>query len=107
MEENKNTIMFNKNIVGGEKPSLTPGLGDTFIFQGSEDSAFEAYLDYAGGAVEPCDEKFITDMFKLPKIGGTVCNPLYINGKRYGFFGYRINVADNPPKGRFYLYEMD
>ena len=109
MEENKTTI-FNSNITRAPKKVLLPEIGDTLNICVSEDVAYEAYNKYLEGrdkANEPIKEEYLTDFFKLKEVEGTLCEPLYVNGKIFGFVGCRCGLGKKVILGEFYLYEME
>ena len=110
--ENKNTIFFEKNIeVHNDNTNLVPQTGDELIFCLCEDIALASYMRYRDderdAPYEPIDEEYLTDIFKKQLIEGTMCNPIYIGGKKFGFFGCRLSPASWFHEGRFFLYEME
>lgn len=109
--KNKNTICFKSNITTDfERPSLVINPGDEMVFCGNEDDALSHYKAYAKGQTyftenESRQEEFITDLFKMKEVQGVICQPLYIEGKIYGFFGCRREISETTTEGHFYLYE--
>lgn len=114
--ENKTTI-FNKHITTEPKKVIFPEAGDTLNFCKDEEAAYEEYalinkvyndqLSEREAEYEPINEEYLTDFFRLREVEGTLCEPMYINGKRYGFVGVRFGMAKNLVSGDFYLYEME
>ena len=106
--ENKTTII-NKNITTNPKKVLFPETGDTLSFCKDEESAFKAYSsrirehEAEHGSTR---REYLTDMFKLKQVKGTLCEPIYINGKRYGFVGGRFGSGKKHVFGVFFLFEM-
>ena len=129
MEENKNTFAFKKNITTEEKHAFIPSTGDKLVICSDEDAALSAHksnirewnarealavASYKNHNEEESidfnkapGEVFLTDFFKLPEVGGTVCAPVYIGEKKFGFFGCRVNAHTGLNMGYFYLYETE
>lgn len=109
---NKNTIKFNTNITThNDRVTFTPIVGDELFFCDDEEVAVRSYLAFVGCFNIEITKEFLTDFFELKEIKGTMCNPIYIGEKKYGFFGCRyIPTKDFMPKieeGRFFLYKME
>lgn len=110
--ENKNTFYFDKNIeIKDDRVDLVPQIGDELIICKDEDVALASYMRYRDderdAPYEPIVGEFLTDLFRKGLIDGTMCNPVYIWGKKFGFFGCRVKLATWLYEGRFYLYEME
>ena len=105
-----NTTIINKHITTEPKKVIFPEAGDTLNFCKDEEVAYKAYNDRLSereAEYEPINEEYLTDFFRLREVEGTLCEPMYINGKRYGFVGVRFGMAKNLVSGDFYLYEME
>lgn len=107
--ENKTTII-NKHITTEPKKVIFPEAGDTLNFCKDEEVAYKAYSNWMKGCEtedKPIFDEYLTDFFRLREVEGMLCEPMYINGKRYGFVGVRFGMAKNLVLGYFYLYEME
>lgn len=110
--ENKNTFYFDKNIeIKDDRVDLVPQIGDQLTFCNDEETALTSYMRYRDeerdALYEPLEEEFLTDLFKKELIEGALSNPIYISGKKFGFFGCRVKLATWLYEGRFFLYEME
>lgn len=110
--ENKNTFSLTKKIeLQYNKAELVPQIGDELIICKDEDVALASYMRYRDeerhAPYEPIVGEFLTDLFRKELIDGTMCNPVYICGKKFGFFGCRVKLATWLYEGRFFLYEME
>ena len=110
--ENKNTITFHSNIETYlERAWFVPKVGDEMMFCKDEDTAIASYMRYRDeerdAPNEPIEEEFLTDIFKKELVDGTMCNPIYITGQKFGFFGCRTKLAAWLHEGHFFLYEME
>ena len=109
MEKNE-TVINRSNIVKAPKKVLLPEAGDTFNVCVSEDVAYKSYSVYVQEQDKEYGsfkEEFLSDFFKLKEVEGTLCEPLYINGKIFGFVGRRCGPRKNMALGEFFLYEME
>ena len=100
MVEYPSTI-FEKQITLNKRPFLSPTVNDTFTVCKSEDEA----LGYLKGLLkEEEGEVLLSSIFALgkPETPCTRYEPVFINEKRYNFFGLRTKE-----KGHFYLYETE
>lgn len=104
-------MITRNNIIKERNHSLVPGVGDEFIFCITEDTARISYKRFVDAErdpeYEPIEEQFITDVFQSEDINGTLCEPLFIGGKKFGFFGCRTKLSSTIQEGHFYLYEME
>ena len=109
--DNKNTIPYKTNIIKEKNQIFTPGVGDELIFCLDEDVALASYNNYVENQrdpeYEPIEEQYLTDFFKIKEVKGTMCEPMYIGEKKFGFFGCRMRLSNKLREGRFYLYEME
>jgi hypothetical protein len=110
--ENKNTFYFSKNIeTHYDKDELVPQTGDELNICKDEDVALASYMRYRDderdAPYEPIEGEFLTDLFKKELIDGTMCNPIYVGGKKFGFFGCRVKLTTWLYEGHFFLYEME
>lgn len=110
--ENKNTFYFSKNIeIHYDRADLVPQIGDELNICKNEEVALASYMRYRDderdAPYEPIEEEFLTDLFKKELIDGTMCNPVYIGNKKFGFFGCRVKPATWLYDGHFFLYEME
>ena len=110
--ENKNTFSLKKNIdTELEQFWLIPQTGDELAFYEDEDSALAAYIYYRDGerntSCETVEEEFLTDIFKKGQVNGTLANPIFIAGEKFGFFGCRVKLTAQTAKGYFFLYKTE
>lgn len=113
MEENKNTYIFEKNIVIEKKrETITPEFGDEFIL--CEDLA-DVYKRVSQdnltleGYDKPSHNLTLED-YSTENLGDYVtdyklCDKLSINDKAYSFFGYKIGSPDGTTRRKFFLYQ--
>ena len=110
MEENKNTFPYKTNIIINRRV-LTPTVGDELIFCANEDVALTSFSKFVDDErdpeYEPIEELLYTDIFCGKAIKGELLDPVYIGGKRFGFFGCRTRLTDKITNGHFFLYEMN
>ena len=124
--ENKNTFSLKKNInTELEQFWLIPQAGDELAFYEDEDSALAAYCGCITSfrtrkistiyyrdrgrntSCESIEEEFLTDIFKKGQVNGTLANPIFIAGEKFGFFGCRVKLTTQTPKGHFFLYKTE
>lgn len=100
MVEYPSTI-FEKQITLNKRPFLVPTVNDTFTVCKSEDEALGLLNELLK---EEEGEVLLSSILTLNKFK-TRCTryePVFINEKRYNFFGLRTKE-----KGHFYLYETE
>ena len=114
--EDKNTFSLTKKIeLQYNKAELVPQIGDEMTFCKDEETALASYMRYRDeerdALYEPLEEEVLTDLFKKELIEGALSNPIYISGKKFGFFGCRVNLGNLGNNklflGQFFLYEME
>ena len=109
--ENNNTFSLNRKIKDtDERVTIVPQVGDELVFCKDEDVAVATYLRYRyeeRNEYDPIDEEFLTDIFKKELVDGTLCNHIFIGGKKFGFFGRRVNFGRLMTDGQFFLYETE
>lgn len=106
------SAIFDSNIKPNPKLVLSPCVGDELFICDDEEAAVRSYLAFVtSGLNVEITKEFLTDFFKLKEIKGTICKPIHIGEKMYGFFGCRyISTKEPLPKieeGRFFLYETE
>lgn len=79
---------------------FVPAPGDTLTFCESEEGALERFR-----SLPDCNvgDVYLTDIFALNKVRGTLCKPVFVGMLPFGFFGRRKTEGE-ASEGRFYLY---
>lgn len=108
--ENKNTFPFKTTIITN-KETLTPCVGDELVFCRNERVAVASYLNYVDEVrspeYEPIEAVYLTDIFNTKDVSGTLCHPVSIGLKKFGFVGCRTRLSNEITQGHFFLYETE
>ena len=102
--KNKNTFYYEKNIIiGWEKITFVPEVGDKFYVNEDKFTAVKLFAEYVKDDFGK--EVFVTDDFNAEAADGNGwkrCYPVEFAGKEYGMVGCRVDGA-----GLFFLYKME